>query len=80
MIAKTILKQNNCQTDREYFNKILDYYFEEQYNQVFMLLKNLTEDQKEFFWAYANTRFIKREDSVLLSDLLAVTYSHLPLN
>lgn len=80
MIAKKILKENNCRTDREYFNKILDHYFEEQYSQVVMLLSNLTEDQKDFFWSYANSRFIKREDSVLLFNLLSIDYFEFPKN
>ncbi len=75
MIAKEILKHNNCRTDREYFNKILDYYFEEQYNQVFMLLKNLTGDQRDVFWSYANSRFITREDSIDLFDLMRIEFA-----
>ena len=74
MIDKKILRQNDCQTDREYFNKILDYYFEEKHSQVLMLLSNLTEHQKEFFWSYANSRFIKREDSVLLFEMMSAQY------
>lgn len=72
MLNRAFLKQQNCNTTKEYFNKLLGYYFQNTIAQLCSHLENLSPEEKEWLWQHANTRHISAKDSERLAQILFV--------
>lgn len=54
---------------KQKFDQILTSYFSEDYEKTLQEISALSEVEQEFFWSYANSRIVVRQDSINLAKL-----------
>lgn len=69
-MTRQFLKQHGCKTEKDFWNLILQDYFNEEYQAAFLKLKEISNDREDFFWTYANSRLITRKDSENIAALM----------
>lgn len=54
---------------KQKFDQILTSYFSEDYEKTLQEISELSVIEQEYFWSYANSRIILREDSKKLAEI-----------